>query len=133
MYVHTKGLFTKGKLKAYNYFYNGYVQTVCYFTFLEILVAKVNPSQLRTAVRPGLSSKMDQLRQHIAHAWLDKSTNLHNIVSITVFSMGQVAALPFKVKAACMLGYTNSSRTSLPCKQNQNFKTEVWLQYFSVC
>lgn len=39
-----------------------------------------------------------------------------------------VAALHFKIETACRLGYTNPSKTSLPCQWNHNFKTEVWLQ-----
>ena len=40
-----------------------------------------------------------------------------------------VAALLFKLEAACRLGYTNPSRTLLPCKWNQSFKTEVRFYY----
>lgn len=36
-----------------------------------------------------------------------------------------VAALLFKVEVACRLGYTNPSRTSLPCRWNNDFKTAV--------
>ena len=36
-----------------------------------------------------------------------------------------VAALLFKVEAACRLGYNKPSCTSLPCKWNQMFKTKV--------
>ena len=36
-----------------------------------------------------------------------------------------VAALLFNLEAVCRLGYTNPSRTMLPCKWNQSFKTEV--------
>ena len=52
--IDTKGKFTKESLKAYmpleayNYFYNGYVQTVYYYTVSQgicVLKARVNPSQ----------------------------------------------------------------------------------------
>ena len=51
--INTKGLFTKQKLKAYksleayNYFYNGYVQTVLFHLSgdLGIMKAKASPSQ----------------------------------------------------------------------------------------
>ena len=36
-----------------------------------------------------------------------------------------MAALLFKVEAACRLGYTNPSRTSLLCGWNNDFKTAV--------
>ena len=51
--INTEGCYTKEKLKAfrsleaYNYFYNGYVQTVYFYLSgrFGILKAKVNPSQ----------------------------------------------------------------------------------------
>ena len=36
-----------------------------------------------------------------------------------------VAALLFKVEAACRLGYINPSRTSLPCKWNNHVKRKL--------
>ena len=52
--INTKGMYTKESLKAYksleayNYFYNGYVQTVHHYTLTQgicVLKARVNPSQ----------------------------------------------------------------------------------------
>lgn len=52
--IDTKGMFTKENLKAYksleayNYFYNGYVQTVYHYSVSQgicVLKARVNPSQ----------------------------------------------------------------------------------------
>ena len=40
-----------------------------------------------------------------------------------------VAVLLFSLEAACRLGYTNPSRTSMHCKWNQSFKTEVQFHY----
>ena len=53
LFIETKGVYTKEKLKAYeslkayNYYHNGYVRTVYHFAIdkCSILKAKVNPSQ----------------------------------------------------------------------------------------
>ena len=49
-----------------------------------------------------------------------------------VYRLGEVcshvAPLPFKIEAACRLGYTKPSSTSLPCQWNRDFKTGVCIQ-----
>jgi hypothetical protein len=50
-------------------------------------------------------------------------------IFIRFLSLGEVcshvAAVLFKIEAACRLGYTNPSCTSMPCKWNKTFVEKV--------
>ena len=76
--------------------------------------------------------------QHISNAWRGKlivgrscTTNLCAYIAFHAFvhRLGKVcshvAALLFKIEAACKLGYAKPSCTSLPCEWNKSFVDNV--------
>jgi len=145
--IETKGEYTKESLKAYksleafNFFHSGYVRTVFYYecshsSKVAVLKAEINPSQ-RSQDKPH-SAWVTLLKENgsvvTGHCtcmagyvsnFLCTDSLIYNYPIRRGEVCSHVAAILFKVEAACRLGYTKPSCTSEPCSWNSAFSTKV--------
>uniref|UniRef100_A0A1X7VAJ5 SWIM-type domain-containing protein n=1 Tax=Amphimedon queenslandica TaxID=400682 RepID=A0A1X7VAJ5_AMPQE len=124
--IETPGPYTKEKMKAYNsldaynFYINGWVQTVFLFSFPSnpdvcVLKAKVRPSQRTT----NFHQTWTAVKKEDGTILTGHCTCMAGCGEVC----SHVAAILFKVEACIRLGIAAKTCTSLPCVWNQSFST----------